>query len=892
MHFSDGLHHNSFPNARLSKRLGTAVLFVAGCLLLSWVLGLDRYDGLYTHVLSVKANAALCLMLLSVTLIVRRKPFPFSYPALAHVPVVLATCIAIITLCEISLGWDSGISQLLSPDTRSTVSPGRMAPLTAATIVVLCISMLFSGSGHPRTVLWSQWFAIVAMIAAAVTLLAHLYGASDLLYLSGQVPMAWITALLIMLLGLAILTSRPEAGIAAHLCSGTAAARMGRQLLVMVFIALPALAWIRIQGQALQLYSTEIGTALVVTAGLGMMSALIVLHTSHANHAEIRLHYLNRVYSVLSEINSLIVRVTNKQELFSEASRIAVDHGGFSAAWFGVPDENGKFIVPVAGRAESSGGNSKRLSAWLSLESDDGGISPVARAVRSGFPVISNDVAADENRHFRDELLSHGIHSFAIFPLMVSGKVSAIFELHAPAPHFFHKDECRLLTELAGDIMFAIHHLEQKSLLDYLAYFDSLTGLANPRLLEERLGQAIAQASRHNGTLAVAVLDIFPLRTINEAFGRQVGDEALKVLSARLANTCRDANVGRLGSTMFAIMLDEAPTEAAIVLELERITATCFGQRFDIFGKSLTITARAGIAILDKDGDTARVLLDRAEAAVTATGSSAQRYRFYDQESNQRTAERLALQNALAHALDNDEFRLDYQVKVDCKSFIPCGAEALLRWNSATLGPVEPGRFITILEDTGLIGRVGTWALRQASSDSILSLRRHYPGFRIAVNVSASQLLRPDFVEQVKAAFGDHTAMADIDLELTESLVMTDIESSISKLRRLRALGMKIAIDDFGTGYSSMAYLARLPLDYLKIDRAFVVRLPGDSESITVISSIISLGHALGLKVIAEGIEELAQAELLASLGCDQLQGFYFGRPEPLTTLLARLARH
>lgn len=277
------------------------------------------------------------------------------------------------------------------------------------------------------------------------------------------------------------------------------------------------------------------------------------------------------------------------------------------------------------------------------------------------------------------------------------------------------------------------------------------------------------------------------------------------------------------------------------------------------------------------------VAVESAEGALDAARSTGQSHRFHDSDSNRTNRERLELHSLLLSALQRSEFSLHYQLKMDCRELRPCGAEALLRWENSALGAVAPSRFVPVLEGTGLIGAVGECALRRAALDRVQHIQAIHPGFRIAVNVSAAQLLAPNFVETVQRALGEHLlAVAQIDLELTESLVMTDIAGSIDKLHQLREQGVKIAVDDFGAGYSSLIYLAKLPVDYLKIDQAFVKGLPQDRESVTIISSIIGLGHALGLQVIAEGVETQAQADLLVALGCDQIQGYYFAKPQPL----------
>lgn len=868
---------------------GALVLSGALAVLAAWMVGWDAYPGWRASLPPMKPNAALGLALLASVLMLGTCPaarLPWVR-ALRWAGIVAAALIAGVTLLECAYGWDAGIDQMLATDESSRGAPGRMMPLTAVSLMVLALSLAAS---HARArwlgSITPQCLCMSTAAIAIVALLAYLYEAPGIARLGAQVPMPLGGAIGVLLLSLGTATLRRDAGVFAPVRGPGIPARVGRRLLAVVCVMLPLLAWLRLQGQALDLYSTEFGIALVVTVSLGMMCTLILASSAVVGRAHTRVEYLNRVYSILSDINALIVRADNQAQLFEEASRIAVERGGFPRAWFGLVGADGLSVQLVAGHDAQQAGC---LHRRLSLCRDARGYGPIARAVLEGRPVVSNDVAADEDNPCREDLLAHGIRSYAVFPLRMDGRVIGIFKLHAEASHFFHAGEVRLLTELTGDIGFAIAHLEQRRQLDHLAYFDAPTGLANRRLLEERLQQALERAERHGGTPAVIALDVVGVKAVNQAFGRQAGDDALKMLASRLSDACGEAHCGRLGASVFAVLVPDTMTETALVAEFERLSASCFGDAFHTHGDTFVLSARAGIAMAGKDGASARTLLNQAECATQAARADGQRYRFYDPSSNQRNAERIRLHAHLSHALAAAEFTMHYQVKVDAHTFAPCGAEALLRWHSRDIGVVPPVKFIPVLEDTGLIGPVGAWALHQVVQDSAGHVQARHPGLRIAVNVSAAQLRQPDFVETVEAALGAHPELAAIDLELTESMIMTDIEATIDKLRRLRALGVRIALDDFGTGYSSMAYLARLPLDYLKIDRAFVAGLPGDAESVTIISSIIGLGHALGLQVIAEGVETAEQAALLATLGCDQLQGYHFARPEPLAAMVARL---
>jgi EAL domain-containing protein (putative c-di-GMP-specific phosphodiesterase class I) len=294
------------------------------------------------------------------------------------------------------------------------------------------------------------------------------------------------------------------------------------------------------------------------------------------------------------------------------------------------------------------------------------------------------------------------------------------------------------------------------------------------------------------------------------------------------------------------------------------------------------INAKVGIALFPDDGADADTLYRNAEAALKQAKARGERYLFYTQTMTEAVAGKLSLENQLRQALDNGEFVLHYQPKVNLVSAKITGAEALIRWNDPRTGLVPPGRFIPILEETGLIYEVGRWALRQALSDYLRWRAAGLPAVRIAVNVSPLQLRHRGFVDEIKQTIGIHAhAPAGLELEITESLIMEDVKHNIASLQAIREMGVSIAIDDFGTGFSSLSYLARLPVDTLKIDRSFVIEMTVAPEGLALVSTIINLAHSLKLKVVAEGVETEEQSRLLHLLACDEMQGYLLGRPVP-----------
>ena len=422
-----------------------------------------------------------------------------------------------------------------------------------------------------------------------------------------------------------------------------------------------------------------------------------------------------------------------------------------------------------------------------------------------------------------------------------------------------------------------------------LAYYDSLTGLANRALFLERLGERVAAAARDGQRLALLILNIDRFKNINETLGRPAGDALLKEFARRLQLSAHDASlVARVGSDQFAVLLLDVKSEESLRWRLEHGDARVKATPFLVAGTELRIATRSGVAVFPQDGTDVDSLLHNAEAALkqAATGDM---YVFYRREMSERVAEKLSLENRLRTALEKSQFVLHYQPKLDLATRRITGAEALVRWASPELGLVPPERFIPLLEETGLILPVGAWAIAQAAADQRRWRARGLPAPRLAVNVSAIQLRQRDFVVRVKEALGEGGAPG-VDLEITESLVMEDIDANVEKLKAVRALGVEITLDDFGTGYSSLSYLARLPVQALKIDRSFTAAMAHNPDTMTLVSTIVSLAHSLRLKVIAEGVETEVQEGLLRGMRCDEAQGFLYARPMPADELEARLA--
>src|SRR2546422_6647568 len=449
----------------------------------------------------------------------------------------------------------------------------------------------------------------------------------------------------------------------------------------------------------------------------------------------------------------------------------------------------------------------------------------------------------------------------------------------------------KLLLELSGDISFALDHIAKAERLDYLAYYDSLTGLANRGLFHERLVQYVSAAQSEKSKLAVAVVDVDRFKIINDSLGRQAGDELLRLVAERIEGHAGPIRMARISADRFAIVRSGVSSESEVARLVEEWLAECFGPPYVVSGTELRVSAKAGIALFPNDGADADALFQNAEAALKKAKATGERYLFHTQQMTERIGEKLALENKRRHALEKEEFVLYYQPKVDTGTRRIDSVEALIRWQSPELGLVPPMQFIPLLEETGLILEVGAWALGRAVVDHRTWTEQDLPAPRVSVNVSAVQLRQRDFVASVEEAMRPGAVPPGIDLEITESLVMEDIEVNMEKLEAVRVLGLSIAIDGFGTGYSSLGYLTQLPVHSLKIDRSFIITMLRDAAIMTLVSTIISMAHSLRLKVVAEGVDAEEQAKVLDRLGCDQLQGYLFSKPvdfDAITVLLGK----
>ncbi|MEW7979088.1 MAG: EAL domain-containing protein [Candidatus Sedimenticola endophacoides] len=417
-----------------------------------------------------------------------------------------------------------------------------------------------------------------------------------------------------------------------------------------------------------------------------------------------------------------------------------------------------------------------------------------------------------------------------------------------------------------------------------VTHYDALTDLPNLLLFKAHLKHALAHARRSHGQIAVVFLDLDRFKMLNDSFGHAAGDALLKQVSLMLQETLRDDDiVARIGGDEFVILLEDIydPENAAVAAE--KVIAQ-LANPFELDGREVHISASMGISVYPKDGDDVNELLRNADAAMyRAKEAGRNTYQYYTRELTQQAFEHVLLENSLRKAIETDQLVLLYQPQINLESGELVGVEALVRWLHPDLGMITPERFIPVAEESDLIERVGKWVLNQACQQAAVWFEKGYAFGRMAVNVACRQYHRLAMVEVVESALGQAGLPASLlELEVTENLLMQEAEAVIKQMRALKDFGVRLSIDDFGTGYSSLAYLKALPVGKLKIDRSFVRDIPGAPDDMAICSAIIALANNLQMRVVAEGVENRAQADFLLQAGCRHAQGFLFS--EPLTS--------
>ena len=490
--------------------------------------------------------------------------------------------------------------------------------------------------------------------------------------------------------------------------------------------------------------------------------------------------------------------------------------------------------------------------------------------------------------------VQHGIRAIASWPIPGKHrKVLGTFALHYPhpgAPSDRDRQLLDIVTNLAG---IAIESRESDERIRFLAHYDGLTSLPNRFLFKEFLEHAIHASQRNQTRFAVFFVDLDRFKNINDTFGHDAGDRVLEEIAKRLSGTLRKSDtVARMGGDEFYVLIEDLPEERYVGEVAQKLLLEA-SRPFYVDGQECQLTASIGIVICPDDGVDAQTLLKNADIAMyRAKHMGKNAFQFYAESKDTHSAERMGLEARLRRGIAQNEFILHYQPKVDLQTGAITGLEALVRWQHPERGLLAPIHFIGVAEETSLIVPLGRQILEIAFQDALQLQARFAQPLRIAVNLSARQLDDVYFLEDIKRLMAMPRPLPMLlDLEITESMVMPDPEQAVRIMTELQAMGIRLVIDDFGTGYSSLSYLKRFPVHSLKIDRSFVQDIPDDPNDTAITQAVIAMGHSLGLRVIAEGVESERQMDALQAYGCDEFQGYYFSKPVELETLCTLLER-
>jgi diguanylate cyclase (GGDEF)-like protein len=589
---------------------------------------------------------------------------------------------------------------------------------------------------------------------------------------------------------------------------------------------------------------------------------------------------LSRMFSALSATNEAIMRAKSRTELFQLVCAAAVQGGNFNACAIILAESEEKFLRVMTAAGANAGG---LPTQWPR------GAGVTGIAFDTGKPCISNDYLTDQRSATLQELARNGgPKSGAALPLLKDGIIIGVLLFLADERGVFTPELVQLLERLAENVSFSLANFDradEKKKADeritYLATHDSLTGLPNRATFSRLLTGQIEDAQRRKRQFALLFIDIDRFKVINDSLGHSAGDRMLLMLGSRLRNSLRAGDVvARLGGDEFVVILgsiSEREQAARIAHELLSILS----RPIQLSSHEWRTTASIGIAMFPADGEDEQALTKNADIAMyLAKEQGKNDVQFYAPETRTQSVERLMLETGLRHALEQNQFSLHYQPKRALATMQVTGVEALIRWHHPDLGTVAPAQFIPLAEETGLIVPIGRWVLLEACRQNVAWQRLGLPPISVAVNLSPRQFSDENLLPVIDEVLKETSMLPGLlQLEVTESMVMTNVDRAVKLLKAIKSRGIGLAIDDFGTGYSSMSLMKRFPVDTIKIDRSFVRELPQDCEDKAIAQAIINLGKALGLTVVAEGVETVEQETFLRQQGCDEMQGYLFSKP-------------
>ncbi|MCK1408627.1 GAF domain-containing protein [Bradyrhizobium sp. 76] len=598
---------------------------------------------------------------------------------------------------------------------------------------------------------------------------------------------------------------------------------------------------------------------------------------------------LARMFAALSATNEAIMRAKSRAELFDLVCLAASNGAKFTSTTIALARGDSDQLEIVASAGPSSD-TTRNVRLSIDPERPEGrGMS--GTAFRTRQPCISNDYLNDDRvRVFHAIVRSDGARSGAAFPLVAHDQAVGVMIYMSTEPGTFTAEFVELLQRLADNVSFAMENFdradeknEADERIEYLASHDSLTDLPNRETFNGLLREAIDAAQRHDHRFAVLFIDLDRFKVINDSLGHEAGDLLLLEVANRLRGALRASDVvARLGGDEFVVILDQCG-EIDDVQRIATELLTALAEPMELAGHECHTTASIGIAMYPANGADVQTLTKNADMAMyLAKEDGKNGYRFFSKEVNTQSIERLSLESALRRALERNQFTLNYQPKVDMETGQITGVEALLRWTHPDLGSISPAQFIPLAEETGLIVPIGRWVVKEACAQAMAWQRLGLLPVSMAVNLSPRQFVDEHLLQDVDEALAA-SGMSPVllQLEVTESMMMRNVGRALKVLDAIQSRGIRLAIDDFGTGYSSMSLMKHFPIDTIKIDRSFVRDLPQDAEDQAIAQAIISMGKALGMTVVAEGVENAEQEAFLRAHGCDEMQGFLISKPVP-----------
>ncbi len=593
-----------------------------------------------------------------------------------------------------------------------------------------------------------------------------------------------------------------------------------------------------------------------------------------------------RMLAALSATNEAIMRARTRTQLFEMVCEAAVLGGNFASTTIRLTAPDNEFLqVEAAAGPDAERAREARLSVDVSRPEGRG---LCGAAFSSKQPCVSNDYLADPRMTYMRERARDGrVLSAAAFPLLKDGDAIGVLLFCSHELGTFTPELVALLQRLADNISFALKNFDRaaerkqaEDRMEYLATHDGLTGLPNRIMFNHLLNASIRVGQRYERKFALMFIDLDKFKEINDTLGHVAGDALLVEVSNRLRGCLRDSDVvARLGGDEFVVILNEV-AESHRVAKVAGNVVAAIGKPLLLSGSECGVTASVGIALFPADGEDEETLTKHADIAMyTAKEGGKNDFRFFSSEIKSQSVERLKLETNLRQALDRDEFILHYQPKLNVATGHIVGVEALLRWNHPTLGELAPDQFIPLAEETGLIVPIGRWVLKTACRQSMEWQRQGLALVSMAVNLSPRQFVDANLLRDIDSALAESGLSPHLlQLEITESMIMLNIGRAVELLDAIQGRGVRLAIADFGLGYSSMSLMKRFPIDTIKIDRSFMRDMPEGVDDKGIAEAIIGMGKALGLTVIAEGVETADQEGFLRKHACDELQGFLFSK--------------